>query len=222
MRYNHENSSNVDARQLSTSSSSQDYLDVEMKLNGYLIPYASFNLKLTNNKHKQRIFSTQARQPKYPIVLQQYLELHILAKQIVSKLKVFGNAGYLKNMFTVFGVEELERVGLHDPRKQVSPSPQMMQEADEKDKTAHRVEMENKFANLTPNELDELLPTLFKQYFVTLDAYQQRTEEDQRQADETGSSPPYFSATPFLDLVEQILADVKQALHILTQPSVVC
>ena len=59
------------SRQLSTGCSSQDYLDVEMQLNGYLVPHASFDIKLTKSNHKQRIFSTKVRQPKYPLVLQQ-------------------------------------------------------------------------------------------------------------------------------------------------------
>ena len=70
-------------------------------------------------------------------------------------------------------------------------------------------EQETNWESMTDDEVEEMLPELFHSYFKGLDQSEQEN--------------PHFrlSAIPYLRLVQSVVEDIKKALHIFTQPSLV-
>eukprot|EP00510_Aplanochytrium_minuta_P001112 CAMPEP_0184019066 /NCGR_PEP_ID=MMETSP0954-20121128/8532_1 /TAXON_ID=627963 /ORGANISM="Aplanochytrium sp, Strain PBS07" /LENGTH=399 /DNA_ID=CAMNT_0026300665 /DNA_START=158 /DNA_END=1354 /DNA_ORIENTATION=+ len=95
------------------SSSSHSWMDVSMHLDGYLIRHAQISLKL-NKLHSlkksgfrstgsQPTFSTQIRQPRYPLVINQLLQVYTLALKELQRIQKWKGSRCINNIVETEG-----------------------------------------------------------------------------------------------------------------------
>jgi len=95
------------------ASSSHSWMDVSLHMDGYLIRHAQISLKLhKHNLNKktsfrssgsQSTFVTQVRQPRYPLVIQQLLQVHILAQKEIQRINYWKQSRMIEHIVNTEG-----------------------------------------------------------------------------------------------------------------------